>query len=83
MRLAWMTDIHLNFLEQEQRKLRDMFAELDKRGCFVMMSNSYTDFIGKLYEEFNRHTVLANRSVNCKAEGRGKIKEYVITNYEI
>ncbi len=69
------------FLEDEQRKLRDVFVELDKRGCFVMMSNSHTDFIGKLYKGYKRHTVLANRAINCKADGRGKIKEYVITNY--
>lgn len=71
------------FLEDEQVKLRDVFAELDKRGCYVMMSNSYTDFINKLYDKFNKNTVLANRAINCKAEGRGKIKEFVITNYKV
>ncbi|PIR89638.1 MAG: hypothetical protein COU07_01760 [Candidatus Harrisonbacteria bacterium CG10_big_fil_rev_8_21_14_0_10_40_38] len=81
---AKFTNYHeKDFLEEEQVKLRDIFAELDRRGCFVMMSNSYTDFIGKLYRGFNKHTVLANRAVNCKAEGRGKVKEYVITNYKI
>lgn len=70
-----------NFLENEQIKLKDTFSNLNKKGCFVMMSNSYTDFIGKLYNGYKKHTVLASRAVNCKAEGRGKIKEYVITNY--
>jgi DNA adenine methylase len=81
---AKFTNYHeKNFLEDEQIKLRDVFAELDQRGCLVMMSNSYTDFISKLYRGFNKNTVLASRAVNCKADGRGKIKEYVITNYEV
>jgi len=81
---AKFTNYHeKNFLEDEQVKLRDVFAELDKRGCYVMMSNSYTDFIKNLYGRFNKHTVLANRAINCKADGRGKIKEYVITNYKV
>ena len=81
---AKFTNYHgKNFLEDDQVKLRDIFAALDKRGCYVMMSNSHTDFIGNLYGKFNRHMVLANRAINCKAEGRGKIKEYVITNYKI
>jgi len=81
---AKFTNYHeKNFLGDEQVKLRDVFVELDKRGCHVMMSNSHTDFIDKLYNRFNKHAVLANRAINCKAEGRGKIKEYVITNYKI
>ncbi len=81
---AKFTNYHeKKFLEDEQVKLRDVFSELDKRGCYVMMSNSHTDFIAKLYGKFNKHVVLANRAINCKAEGRGKIKEYVITNYEV
>jgi DNA adenine methylase len=81
---AKFTNYHeKKFLENEQVKLRDVFTELDKRGCYVMMSNSHTDFIEKLYSKFNKHTVLANRAINCKAEGRGKIKEFVITNYKV
>lgn len=81
---AKFTNYHeKDFLADEQLRLRATFEELDKRGCFVMMSNSYTDFIKKLYSGYNKHTVLANRAINCKAEGRGKVKEYVITNYKI
>lgn len=69
------------FLKDEQIKLRDVYADLDKRGCFVMLSNSYTDLISQLYKQFNQNTVLASRAINCKAEGRGKINEYIITNY--
>ena len=70
-----------NFLEAEQIQLRDAFVELDQRGCYVMLSNSNTDFISQLYDKFNKHDVIIERSISCKAKSRGKIKEYVITNY--
>lgn len=69
------------FLEEQQVKLRDTFKALDKKGCFVMLSNSYTPFIKELYKGYRLETVNANRAINCKANGRGKIKEYVILNY--
>ena len=37
------------FLDKEQIELRDTFVELHKRGCFVMLSNSDTPFINKIY----------------------------------
>jgi len=72
------------FSENDQIKLKRVFADLDKRGCFVMLSNSYTAFIRNLYKEYKRFhfIVMANRAINCKAEGRGAIKELVILNYK-
>jgi DNA adenine methylase len=70
-----------DFSEKDQKRLATKFKELDDRGCFIMLSNSCTDAIFELYQEFNIHTVQATRMINCKAEGRGKIKELLITNY--
>jgi len=70
------------FLENDQIKLKRVFKELNKRGCFVMLSNSYTAFIRNLYKEYKHFIVMANRAINCKAEGRGAIKELVILNYK-
>lgn len=70
-----------NFSKEDQIKLRDVFAELDKRGCYVMLSNSYTDFINNIYRKYRCETVMASRAINCKASGRGKIKELLIMNY--
>ncbi|HLC78148.1 MAG TPA: DNA adenine methylase [Candidatus Nanoarchaeia archaeon] len=70
-----------NFLEKEQIRLAEVFKELDKRGCKVMLSNSDTDFIKNLYENFNLHIVKANRMINCDATKRGAVNEIVITNY--
>lgn len=70
-----------NFNAFDQENLRDLFVELDKRGCKVMLSNSYTPFIKELYKDFNQKTVMAGRSINSKASGRGKIEEIVVINY--
>ena len=70
-----------NFGNDEHLKLRDVFEELDKRGCLLMMSNSDTPIVRNLYKNFNQMEVLADRAVNCKIQGRGKITELVITNY--
>ena len=70
-----------NFLEKEQNILADVFKKLNKKGCFIMESNSATDFIENIYNEFNIHIVKARRLINRDSANRGKINEFVITNY--
>lgn len=75
-----------SFLEKDQLELRDTFLELHKRGCFVMLSNSDTPFINKIYTEIKQNGVKVNkvdagRSINSKSSGRGKIKEVLVINY--
>ena len=72
-----------DFNKQNQIELKEFCDKLDKSQINFMESNSYTPFIKKLYNKFNLNTILANRMINCKANGRGKIKEYLITNYEV
>ncbi|MFH1472401.1 MAG: DNA adenine methylase [Nanoarchaeota archaeon] len=69
------------FLENEQRKLAELFRELNKKGCQLMLSNSDTEFIKEMYKNFQIHTVRAKRLINSKSEGRGIINEIVVTNY--
>lgn len=69
------------FTRENQKKLRDVFEDLDKRGCLVMLSNSDTEFIRKIYKGYIQKKVTARRSINCKASGRGKINELLILNY--
>ena len=72
------------FLEKEQAELRDTFVKLHEKGCFVMLSNSDTPFINKLYSGLNGITInkiTAGRAINSKGAGRGKITEVLITNY--
>ena len=68
------------FLEDKQKDLFTLFEELDKKGCFVIHSNSDTEFIKKLYKNFKIELVQANRFINSKSNGRGKINEVLIRN---
>jgi len=70
-----------NFLEKEQRQLKETFAKLDKKGCQVMLSNSDTTFIKDLYKNYDISFVQATRMINCDGANRGKINEVVVTNY--
>ncbi len=70
-----------NFGNTEHEKLKNVFEELNDRGCLLMMSNSDTPLVKELYKKFRQTEVLADRAVNCKVQGRGKITELVITNY--
>jgi len=67
-----------NFLEEEQKRLYNVFCELDKKGCYVIKSNSNTEFIKDLYKNFDIIKVEANRFINSKINGRGKIDEILI-----
>ena len=70
-----------NFLGEQQKLLAEVFKELDDRGCYVMLSNSDTQYIKDLYAGYNIHYVKATRLINSDASKRGKINELVITNY--
>lgn len=71
-----------NFLEDEQKQLRELFEKLGKKGCKVMLSNSDAKFIRDLYKDYNVSFVKATRMINCDATKRGKINEVVVTNYK-
>lgn len=70
-----------DFTKEDQIKLRDLFVELDKKGVYVMLSNSYTPFIKEIYSAYKQIPVNASRMINSKADKRGKISEIVIVNY--
>ena len=71
------------FNYDEQKRLRDLFVELDNRGCKVMLSNSSVESIHELYENYSDTTeiIKANRAINSKGNGRGKVDEVLIKNY--
>jgi DNA adenine methylase len=76
------TGYHKNgFGEQDQRKLAAVFAALDRKSVKVLLSNSKTDFVEKLYAGFRIEEVYATRSVNSRADRRGKISEALVRNF--
>jgi len=64
----------------EQEELAALFADAARRGVRLMLSNSDTTFIEKLYRDFKPKTVRARRAISCNGATRGKINELVVTS---
>lgn len=69
------------FREADQRELARVYAELDRRGVLVMLSNSNAPLVRELYKGFRIVQVQATRSINSKGARRGAITELVVLNY--
>ncbi|SFP13055.1 DNA adenine methylase [Hydrogenimonas thermophila] len=69
------------FDDDMQFRLKEFCDYINSIGAYFMLSNSYTDFILNLYKDYNIKIVMANRAINCKGDGRDKIKEVVVVNY--
>lgn len=66
------------FGEEDQRRLRDVFAELAARGVHVILSNSDTPLVRELYDGFRIDRVWASRAINSKGNRRGKVAEVIV-----
>ncbi|MBD0388802.1 MAG: DNA adenine methylase [Nostoc sp. C3-bin3] len=69
-----------SFTQDDQIRLKYVFAELAERGVKVMLSNSDCPFIRELYSDFNINSIIAPRLINSDARKRGKITELLITS---
>jgi DNA adenine methylase len=69
-----------SFTQDDQIRLKYVFAELAERGVKVMLSNSDCPFIRELYSDFNINSIIAPRLINSDARKRGKITEVLITS---
>ncbi len=76
------------FNDDNQRELAQYVKTLSDKGAKVAISNSdpknsndNDEFFDELYCEHNISRISANRAINSKATGRGKINELLITNY--
>jgi DNA adenine methylase len=69
------------FDRSEQERLKMVVDDLSDRGCKVLLSNAYTEFILDLYKEYKQEKVEAARAINSNAVKRGKIAEILIRNY--
>lgn len=68
------------FGKPQQRELSEHARALDSRGTFVMVSNNDTPYVRDLYQDFVIDTVPCGRSINSKADRRGKVDEVIITS---
>ncbi|MCP1357222.1 DNA adenine methylase [Aneurinibacillus migulanus] len=76
------------FTRDDQTRLRDLYLELHKRGCYVLLSNSDTPFINEIYQELHTSNpeicikkVQASRAINSQGAKRGKINEVLVVNF--
>lgn len=76
------------FGDCDQVRLSEFFKEMDKKGAYLILSNSDPknidkddDFFDKLYSGFIIERVSAKRYINSKGNGRGPINELIIRNF--
>ena len=71
----------MGFGDGDQRELAETFARLTDRGCKVILSNSDTPLIRRLYLEYAQDRVQALRAINCKPGRRRGHAELFIRNF--
>lgn len=69
------------FDREEQRRLHEVFCELDARGCKVLLSNARTPFIENLYKAYRIKHIKALRHINSNPKGRTGAGEVLVKNY--
>jgi DNA adenine methylase len=69
-----------NFTLADQARLAEVFRALDARGCLLVLSNSDTPEVRRLYEGYEMSQIFAPRAISSKASTRGEISELVIRN---
>lgn len=72
-----------DFGYNEHSRLAKLFIELDKRGCYVMMTNHNTPLIDELYKDYldNKRVINVMRLINSDSSNRVG-EEVIITNYK-
>jgi DNA adenine methylase len=81
----------MRFDHSDQIRLQELLIALAQRGCHVLLSNSTSGEISRLYASnrdaraagFRAMRVPARRAVNSKAARRGPVEEYLITNIQV
>ena len=66
------------FSEEDQEHLASIFATLSSRRCKVLLSNSDTTFVHRLYRDFEVRRILVPRPINSVGTGRKGFKEVIV-----
>lgn len=79
-----------DFNDDNQKELATFYRELNDRDAKLMLSNSNPKntnqddtFFDNIYQGFNIDEIYASRMINANSQGRGKISEIVVTNYNV
>ena len=77
-----------DFNDDNQRELAMFYRELNEKNAKLMLSNSNPKnineedhFFDTIYQGFNIDEIYASRMINANSNGRGKISEILVTNY--
>lgn len=78
-----------DFNDDNQRELATFYRKLNQRNAKLMLSNSNPKntnkedtFFDNIYQGFNIDEIYASRMINANSNGRGKISEILVTNYD-
>jgi len=78
-----------DFNDDNQRELATFYRELNEQNAKLMLSNSNPKnineddhFFDNIYQGFNINQIQASRMINANSNGRGKISEILVTNYD-
>ncbi|MCD6264221.1 DNA adenine methylase, partial [Candidatus Bathyarchaeota archaeon] len=70
------------FSPEDQKRLARIFYNLTERGCKVVLSNSDTPLIHRLYSDYKIERVSVSRTINCIGKKRKGYTELIISNIE-
>ncbi|MGZ9413449.1 DNA adenine methylase [Mycoplasma sp. Z386] len=68
------------FDKEEHIRLSQVVKVLDKKGCYIMLTNHNTDLINELYKDFNKEIIKVKRLIN-RDKNKRTGEEIIITNY--
>lgn len=71
----------VGFNKSDQECLAQSCQHLDRIGAKFIASNSDTELVHELYQQFNIRTVYAKRNINANGRKRGAVAEVLITNF--
>ena len=73
---------HRDFTEDDLERLADLANQLNSKGCNVMLSNSNSKTVKKLFSTgWKIKEIKANRAINSNSQKRTGHKELIIKNY--
>jgi DNA adenine methylase len=67
---------HLN----DHIKLSEYYKKLDKKGCYLILTNSNNEIINKLYREYKIRIIKTKRNINSNGSKRTG-EDIIITNF--
>lgn len=76
------------FNDDDQKELAELVNMVDQKEALFLLSNSdpkntnkEDNFFDDLYADYNIKRIQANRMINSKASGRGRITEILVSNF--